>query len=540
MMQIMTLRFLNKTLPIFGALYALACMLPGVAHAQSSQSFSLSPTIFNVEAQPGQEWQTELRLINSNSFPLELSVAVQNFSPGPDGATPQFMDPDVDDQSLFANWIETDTSIIVPPEQTYELPIQVSVPADAEPGGHFAALLVSTNSANSGGTSVGTAQAISSLLFLRVAGDVSEIASIRSFRTTDYLVANPEATVELRVKNSGNVHIQPQGEIVLYNMWGQERGIIPINKQSAFGNVLPDSIRTYRFTWTGEWSITDIGRYTVEAALVYGSTGKKTIYDQTYFWFIPIQWLLLVVLFIVGFILLLRWAIRAYINHMFTIAGIDPAHPDTEPRTIDAVPESEAVTSKKVSVIAPLEEGLLDLRGNLKMAAAHEETKLAVLTAFIVRYKLFFLAVAAIIGALAIIIWFVTAAMSPERDFVITSDDGRETTAEQARATRNPISDAQTGALEGQFLTLINRSGDQVAEDRVRRLLDGGNQVITASDFDPNITESRTVIVYPVSETERALVLSKILNEAPISALSDSETRSREIIIYIGSDAVNW
>lgn len=510
--------------------------------AQSSQSFSVAPTIVNVEATPGQVWQTNLRLINPNSFPLRIRAELREFVPGPDGGTPQFIEPDPNATSSFANWITTTESVDIPPERTIELPVSVAVPGDAEPGGHFAAVLLSTEAVTTSGTGVGTAQAISSLLFLRVAGDVIEQASVRSFRTTEYIVSDPEATFELRVENSGNVHVQPQGEIVIYNMWGQERGIIPINKQSAFGNVLPDSIRTYRFTWTGDWSLADIGRYTAEVALSYGSDAKKSIIGETVFWFIPLQWVAVVVLFIVGFILMLRWAIAAYIKRMFMLAGIEGA-PPAHPGVTDAplrTPNSEKVSSTKVSIVAPLEAGILDLRGSLKQAADEEESKVVVVLAFVRQYRTFFIAVLSILAALAVIIWFFMAAFTPTRDFVITSESGAETSAAEARATRNPPSVFPTPSRGTPYLTLINRSGDPAALERVSRLIGGARQTITATEVDEGVVESRTVIVYPITETERALLLSKVLNEAPISALADSETRSSEIIVYIGSDAVNW
>ena len=73
---------------------------------------------------------------------------------------------------------------------------------------------------------------------------------------------------------------------------GQERGIIPINQASQFGNVLPESIRKFTFTWKGEWSVSDIGRYTAMATLAYGSEERQFASAKTYFWVIPVKLLL--------------------------------------------------------------------------------------------------------------------------------------------------------------------------------------------------------------------------------------------------------
>ena len=81
---------------------------------------------------------------------------------------------------------------------------------------------------------------------------------------------------------------------------------IPINAQTHFGNVLPNSIRKFEFTWKGEQSLSDIGRYKAVVTLGYGIEGRKFQSSATYFWVIPVKSVLMVLggaLFIVLFVL---------------------------------------------------------------------------------------------------------------------------------------------------------------------------------------------------------------------------------------------
>ena len=89
-----------------------------------------------------------------------------------------------DSGQTLAEWMTVPTeAITVEPEQSANIPVNIAVPADASPGGHYAAVMVGTRPPDTdGAVAVTTSQLISSLFFLRIAGDVVEDASIRTFR----------------------------------------------------------------------------------------------------------------------------------------------------------------------------------------------------------------------------------------------------------------------------------------------------------------------------------------------------------------------
>ena len=67
---------------------------------------------------------------------------------------------------------------------------------------------------------------------------------IREF-TTDKSVYGTPFTVDfnIRVSNSGNVHIRPLGGITIKNMFGKEVANVDFN--SGFASILPNSIRKF-------------------------------------------------------------------------------------------------------------------------------------------------------------------------------------------------------------------------------------------------------------------------------------------------------
>ena len=285
--------------------YAVALLLVfGIAFPQglviaqdSSLTLSISPSLFDMSIDPNQEWRSSLRVININPFDLTVYVDVVNFLPQGEGGEGRFVPvtPSEDGGTTLAEWFTvTKEPILIPQEQSVEIPLVVRAPEDASPGGHFAAILVGTKPLvpEEGQARVQTSQMVTSLFFARVSGDVIESGSIREFTTTGKYFNSPEANFELRFENKGNVHLKPQGDIRITNMWGEERGVVPINQNSSFGNVLPESVRKFNFSWKGEWSIADIGRYTAIATLAYGADDRQFASAETTFWVIPFKLLL--------------------------------------------------------------------------------------------------------------------------------------------------------------------------------------------------------------------------------------------------------
>ena len=332
--------------------------VPTSVSAQNSLVLSVSPTLFEMTANPNQTWSSSVRVINANPYPITVYADPVNFAPADEsgqGTLLPILESEAAGETL-AEWISiTQDEIEVPAEQTISVPFTISVPDSAAPGGHFAAILIGTRqpAGITDRPTVETSQVVTSLVFLRVSGDIVEAGSIREFTSDRQVYESADARFAIRFENTGNVHIQPQGEIEIRNMWGQERGIIPINKNSQFGNVLPESIRTYQYTWSTNWSLADIGRHAATVTLVYGENNRQFVDAVTYFWVIPWK-LLLGTIFVVGALVgLIVFAIRLYVRRMLQLAGVTPELARTQKQT-------------RASVVAPLQAGILDLRDELE------------------------------------------------------------------------------------------------------------------------------------------------------------------------------
>lgn len=507
------------------------------ANAQSALSLSVSPTLFEMSANPTQEWTSQVRVINPNPYEITVFANVVNFAPQGEVGQGKFV-PIIDEETkgqTIAEWVEVSADpIVVPAEKAIEVPFVIKVPEDAPPGGHYAALLIGTKPPKEEGAAlVKTSQIVTTLLFLRVTGDVIESGNIRSFRTLDSVLERPEATFELRFENNGNVHILPQGEIRIKNMWGQERGVVPVNRTILFGNVLPDSIRKYTFTWTGEWSLADMGRYTAVAALAYGEDGRNFSSSETAFWVIPYKMLTVMLLVITGFIAFFTWAIKLYIRKMLSMAGVAPG-----------VKAASSSRQKMSVVVAPIEAGMLDLRGQWQQTTTWTE-RIEALVDFIKKYRTFFVALLLTLVFFVGAYSYIKSASESERAFNITVDglseevqvSSEEIKYQQLKESSTPEQSTQDTDLPS--IVIVNRSGVSglAADLRIKLEKDGYEILEIKNDLD--VAEKNTVIVYDPSQAEEALALSQKVYGALLSAFSEPSGSDMPITIYVGQDLEN-
>lgn len=523
---------------IFGiVLSVLAIVTPSSVLAQSS-SLSVTPTIHEMFVTPGQKWQSSIKVTNHNPVPLTIYTEPVLFSPRGERGHSTFESIELQDAEnvTLAEWMQVATSAQqIPPESSISVPITVSIPEDAAPGGHYAAILIGTRPPEGEGVQVATAQIISSLFFVRVEGDVIEEGRIRSFRSQAKVVQSAAAEFVVRFENTGNVHLRPQGEIVITNMWGRERGVIPINQRTNFGNVLPESIREFSFAWTGDRSLVDIGRYTATLTVGYGNEQKKFVTQRAHFWVVPITPLVVTLLALCISIWFISWCIRMYIRRVLALAGVHNSPEDV------AVVHTTGWSFRRLR--SPLDDGVIDLRNQLTGARTYNEwiSRFAV---FLVRRKQFFMSVLGIILVLCTVWWYFATVLVPARNYDVTLDtngqrteiDSEEVLYQKQSQPRDPTQKIVNTDYTIQIINTTDTPGEAVT---AAQTLEAAGYQIAAVNADTETPRSRTVIVYESNLSTQALEISQLLNGALLSAANEESSpnseESTDITIYIGA-----
>jgi hypothetical protein len=224
----------------------------GAGITQGRLSLSLTPPLYQLSLAPGATWSSTLQFVNHNPYDLSVFAYTQNFRATEESGVlflPSATVPGVNAYEL-ASWITPAGGVrTVRRGATINIPFTIKIPKNAEPGGHYAAIVVGTAPQQGGGGELSVGAQLSSLLLVRVIGDVLEKGIIEDFTPARPLVQTQEALLTLQFKNTGNVHVVPGGTIVITNMFGRERGRITLDEHNPFGAVLPNSSKKFSFHW---------------------------------------------------------------------------------------------------------------------------------------------------------------------------------------------------------------------------------------------------------------------------------------------------
>lgn len=184
------------------------------------------------------------------------------------------------------------------------IPVTISVPADAEPGGRYGSILVTTVSKTAiKGDDSGTAPSsaivsrIGMIFFLTIPGKTNIDGELKSFKTLPQqtFFAKGPINFQLLFENKGDLHLNPYGEVRIKNMLDAEVGIIQLDPWFA----LPKSLRSREVSWDRELLM---GKYTATAQIHRGY-GDAIDTQTVTFWVIP--WKLIAVVFGALFIVFL-------------------------------------------------------------------------------------------------------------------------------------------------------------------------------------------------------------------------------------------
>lgn len=289
------------------------------AQAFDRLALTITPPLFQLAIGPGEVWRSSLKIVNTNPYDLTVYASTMNFAAGGEEGQGRFipiLESDLNSRSL-AKWIDiTPDAIFIPQGQSIDIPFGVTIPPDAEAGGHYAAILVGTRpqNKNQNGASILVSSQVSSLFLARINGEVREEGNIREFSVKRKFYEKPDIDFTLRFINTGNVHLKPQGEITIFNMWGSEMGKMAINEKSDFGNVLPQSTRKFVFNWQRNLNILETGRFKAVANISYGEDTRQNVSRAVYFWVLPGKPLLGLAISFLTFILIIIFLIRLYIK----------------------------------------------------------------------------------------------------------------------------------------------------------------------------------------------------------------------------------
>lgn len=252
--------------------------------------FVVGPGRFQLEVAPGESKTVEILVTNRMGIPKTFLLTTEDMDAQTDeGGGVRLLGDEVGPYSIKDFISVPQESFILEHQQRARIPVTVSIPADAQPGGFYGTLLTQIISEDATSDSPGVVAGaklvsrIGTLFFVTTPGDIERESEIMQFSTVGDKRFFTKGPIELSVvtENKGTVHVTPFGELSIFNTLGNEVGYVELQPWY----VLPQSIRNKDIEWNREFLW---GRYTAVLELNRGYDNIVDTVSYT-FWVIPLQ-----------------------------------------------------------------------------------------------------------------------------------------------------------------------------------------------------------------------------------------------------------
>lgn len=303
--------------------FAVGFIKVGAQNGPSGNGFRISPVRSEFTIEKGKSEVLTITLENPSDGAILAKPIVNDFVASNDesGEPRLILDEDTPPpKNSFKKLVSGLEDINLAPREKKNIDVTVAVPEDANAGGYYGAVrYVPQLSNNTEQTNVGLTASVGTIVLVRVPGNLTErldlvqiSAATKSgegkdpYRTKSFFTSG-DVSVITRLKNSGDIHLQPFGKVIVKNMFGSKVHEYEFNNVEPRANVLPDSIRKFgndlpKMRW--------FGRYTIEANFGYGDGGGGLITARASFWYIPTLALFAIIILVLGIVGLVYWMIR--------------------------------------------------------------------------------------------------------------------------------------------------------------------------------------------------------------------------------------
>ena len=282
-------------------------------------SFTTSPLPISLSANPGQTISTELRIKNNSTQTEHLKVSLFKFSVNENSEIKLSEKQPTDD---FLNWATFDpTTFDASPGEWKSVKMTIAVPNTAAFGYYYAVGFSRANAPKvQPGASTLQGQIITFVLLDVKAPGAKRELKVDSLNSDHHVYEFLPTTFTIKVKNTGNVHIAPAGDLFITR---GKKTIATLSLNPNQGNVLPNSTRKFQVAWEDgfpvyvakqednktikqlKWDFSKlpslrIGKYTAHLVLVYDDGNRDIpVEAQLSFWVIPWRLIIGIVIILV-------------------------------------------------------------------------------------------------------------------------------------------------------------------------------------------------------------------------------------------------
>lgn len=257
--------------------------VPFLSFAQTSGDFNFTPVLIDEKAKPRDILKQTLTITNTSNRKLNLYPAVNDINPEEGQQGFVSAKDGTERTASLANWIELSRGVIeLSPGEEKTIPFVIRVNLTAIAGEYHAYISFyegSTREAAEQSTALGKIT-----VNLEVEADVKEVMQLNSFFSENIFFAGDDVLFKYQLENIGNRDLQPKGDIRVYDRKGKEVASVDVNSEGK--TISPDEMSQLASVWS---AANGFGRYKAFINIDYGESQKASVQDTVYFWIIPWQ-----------------------------------------------------------------------------------------------------------------------------------------------------------------------------------------------------------------------------------------------------------
>ncbi len=286
--------------------------------AQTDLSIGVAPTSKVLKMSPGEVYSDEIVFWNISQTGDTYKVFISGFEqienqPG----TAIILTPEDDAKALYSasKWFTTEKdTLYLEPNKNIKLKYSITVPQDATKGEFNAEIfLISQTEFEQIGTGAFTNLAAGTPFLIQIGDEFVENAELLSFISDKKIYEKINVKLLTHIKNIGDTHITPTGEIVIENIFRQEVARLPFNKNNQ--SLLRDTDGNYEDIWLQSSYLSPnnaiaLGPLKAKLLVTYRSfqPGFAVLNAETTFWIIP--WKIIIAITVTILLAIIVKAIR--------------------------------------------------------------------------------------------------------------------------------------------------------------------------------------------------------------------------------------
>lgn len=286
-------------------IFALAFLLLHATPVGAAAGYTVSPLVIDVTAEARDIITKTITVTNTGSQPVTVFPTVNNISLREGGTIEKFLPPvESDRTSSLASWIEVSRlGFDLKQGESKVVDITFRINPNPVPGTYHTLIGFGYGrNRDEAERQVQEGQVPGTVVTLTIEEKVSEFLKLSRFIVDRFVTSRSNQAAVYTFRNPGDEVLVPKGEIIIFDSTGKEVGSVSVNDENITIPPGEEHMFTSEIPFEGMF-----GKYKAFLSVDYGTRQKASIQDTSFYYVLPLQKLLMVLVVLLFLVGVLAW-----------------------------------------------------------------------------------------------------------------------------------------------------------------------------------------------------------------------------------------